>query len=219
MVTEEERLRQLQFLELVRTAFDNDNDAVAWAIQDITKERVSVRTIQAWSMQPGRASYRRVPDWALEGLATYLRQPGKAEELADRVARRRQRAPDRKSKAEWSDIVRTSMAVEYATTEIEHEAKERQLWRDLSGKHLGDKLFERFRALEKELASLSSAFGTLSRIIDESDDLAEVRHRFNEEVKWDALAKFHVRKARQAIEQSAEEFSNDEGRPPSATTL
>lgn len=206
----EERIRQQRLASLIHCYFGNDNDFVVNAITEMTGQKVTVRSIQAWLISPSKVSYRRVPDWALNGLEEYVQQPGKAEELKEYTERLHAR---RLQKYDPVTEMRRNNAVDCATREIEFAVHEQQKWIDSFGKSQGIMLHERFNKLEKDFSSLSVAFGSVLRAIDQSDDMSQLKALIDESIRSTTLSNSFVREAREDIERGVKEFSNTEGLP------
>ena len=218
MATQEEFSRQDRLYRIVNTYFSNDNDGVVFAILETTGQRVTVRSVQAWLIAPDKASHRKVPEWAIKGLEDYVQQPGKAQELKELAAMRQERRLKAgMSGPEWVREVRSKLAVEFATHEIESDKYKQQQWIDTFGREAGNMLFERISSIEKESSSLQQAFGSLLCAIDESSDLDELKKRADESIRSNSLAKIFIREARTDIELGSDEFSNPEGLPAKGT--
>lgn len=210
----EEFMRQQRLSALIHAYFGGDNDFVVDAIAEMTGQKVTVRSIQAWLISPKKVSYRRVPDWALNGLEEYVQQPGKAEELkeyTERLNARRLQGYDSVTET------RRSTAVEFATREIELSEYQQRQWVDAFGQSQGKMLYERFNKLENDLSSLSCAFGSVLRAIDESQDLDQLKTKVNDFIRIRSHSQHYVRLAREDIERGTAEFSNAEGIPAPKT--
>lgn len=209
---DEEVARYWRLNTLVRRDFGGDNLAVVDALKEITGQTVTVRGVQAWLVAQDKKSHRRAPDWVVKGLETFLQMPEKAKALADRLERtkaRRTGVPD----SNWAEEVWANHAVEFATREMEDEVRERQRWRDACGLAIGDLLYERFQALEKEVSSSRSALSAVIRAIEQSATLEDLKTRVVELTQVQHHVGMYVRQARAAIEKGADEFSNPEGLP------
>ncbi|MCQ4053080.1 hypothetical protein [Aeromonas sp. SG16] len=210
----EEFMRQQRLSQLIHGYFGGDNDYVVEAIAEMTGQKVTVRSIQAWLISPKKVSYRRVPDWALNGLEEYVQQPGKAEKL------REYRELLNTRRFQGGDPVtetRRNTAVECATREIELSEYQQRQWVDTFGQSQGKMLYERFNKLENDLSSLSSAFGLVLRAIDESQDIEQLKTKVNDYIRTRSLSQHYVRLAREDIERGSAEFSNAEGIPTPKT--
>jgi hypothetical protein len=210
-----ERTRHWNLQAVVRNRFGGDNEEVVAALAQATGQTVTLRTVQAWLVDQSKKSHRRAPDWVLKGLETFLQQPEQSAALEDRLERRRQQRWSRDASAGWAEVVRANHAVEFATREIEHDARDRERFRTAVGVTAGDLLFERFAALEMESSSMSAALGAVLEALDESTSIEELRAKVGESTRVQRHVKMYVRDARAAIEKGTDEFGSPDGMPTS----
>ncbi|HDZ8829512.1 TPA: hypothetical protein RUX02_001797 [Aeromonas dhakensis] len=219
MEDEEELHRRERLISIIHAYFGGDNDRVVQAISETTGQKVTVRSIQAWLIAPNKVSYRRVPDWVLKGLEDYIKQPGKEQELKEYTALQQERRSSSINRGNsLINEMRSQKAVEFATREIELDEQERQQWIDEFGKSGGGKLFDHLHRLERQLSSVSSAFGALLNAINQSRDIDQLKELIDDSITSDVKARYFVRQARADIERGVDEFSNAEGLPASKPT-
>ncbi len=203
---------RFRLMKLVEEHFARDNIAVANAIKEQTRQDVSVRSIQTWLIDPARKSHRALPEWALQALEQYIVRPDKQEslQLIRRQAELRRAQPYR---FDYADEVLSNRSVEMATNEVEGEERENSKWCEQFGTGSGMMLAQRFRALEREVYSMSDALGAITRAAHICDNFDEFRRHVDDSIRDSSLRKFAVRETRELYVKGAGEFSNTEGLP------
>lgn len=209
----ENEIRRFRLKNIIDTYFEGDNDVVVRAIKDATGHEVSVRSIQAWLIDPRRVSHRIAPEWALRGLEDYVKRPEKKDELARHAERVQERRKAPRQELDWSDEVRNSRAVEFATSQIESENRQIARWQELFGTASGKAIAEAFHAQRKEIESMSKALGAITRAMKQCDTFETFKSQANLAMQDQDFTNLYVREARKAVEQCSEEFSNPEGLP------
>ena len=207
--------RRVRLMIIINEHFGEDFDAVVRAIRMATGQTVSVRSVQAWLIDPRRASHRKVPEWALRGLEEYVAHPENRDELQRNVERAEKQRVEPSQSFAWPDRVRSSKAVGFATSELEERARHQVKWRELLGKSSGDAVHEALWAKDSEIGSLSSAFAAVARAVHVASSFDEFKRLADEGIREVELTRVHVREARIALERGADVFSNEEGLPGS----
>jgi hypothetical protein len=206
------RARRNRLFDLVHNCFRGENDIVADVIGRKTPgAKVSVRTIQAWLMPPGRPSSRNCPPWALKALEDYVADPANRDSI-EAMARRQEEDIRRvATPTEWADKVRREKAVEFATCEIEDEGRTLQRWQERLGKDHGRYIFElelRLRAAEREL---SDSVAAINQAVHGSENFEDFKKAYLEAERGSRLQRFSVREVRKHIESATEEFASEDG--------
>lgn len=207
MENDQER-RRYRLDALVQRHFHTDYDWIANIIERSTGAKVSVRTIQAWLIAPNRKSSRNCPEWALKVLEEYVHDPANSETLQIRNARYEASIGALKPPLIWSDEVRSSRAVDFATREIERESRSLIKWQEEFSKRQGTLIFELQRQLENAINVHSEALAAIHEAFRTSETFEECREKFLEQERANGLTRGFVRRAKHAIENSVEEFAD-----------
>lgn len=186
--------------------------AVVMAIKKVTGQEVSLRSVQAWHMEPGKRSYRKMPYWALKALEEYVANPDNKSEADFHKENHKIRSSS--GGPQLSRRVHVTESVELATREIEQEEASQQKLTEHFGVHGGNVLNEEFALLRKKYETLSSMFHALKATIDNSNDFDEAKSQLKERLEDHFLAENSIRSSKNAIRQNSDEFSNSEGLPP-----
>jgi hypothetical protein len=203
----EQEMRRLRLVALVDRHFARDNDLVASVIEQKTGDKVSVRTVQAWLISPGRTSSRQCPERAVKALEEYVADPANRARLDACVTRREASVRTVKGALEWSDEVRRDKAVEFATASLEDDARRLRSWQEAGGVHLGKKLFEMESRFNADTQSTMDAVIAIHEALRTSSTFDEWRSKVQEQDRANSLARFFVREAKRAIEGRSEEFA------------
>lgn len=211
------RQRRDKLFDLVHNYFSGDSDVVAQVIQERTPgAKVSVRTIQAWLMTPGRASSRNCPPWALKALEEYVADPTNQERL--QVLAQRQKAAIRTigSPTDWADRVRKEKVVEIATSQIEEERLRLQEWQGLIGNEAGRRVSETVQGLRAEIRALRQELSAMFQALHGNPQYEGFRSSYLEHERADRLTELFVREARTDIESRSGEFASEDAvlQPP-----
>lgn len=204
--------RRNRLFDLVHNYFRGENDIVAHVIGRKTPgAKVSVRSVQAWLMPPGRPSSRNCPPWALKALEDYIADAANRDSL-EAMARRQEEDIQRvTTPTQWADKVRSEKAVEFATCEIEDESRTLRQWQERLGRDNGRYVFElelRLRAAERELTDSVSA---IHQAVHGSENFEDFKKAYLEAERASRLQRLSVREARKHIENASEEFASDDG--------
>lgn len=205
----EQEIRRSRLFGIVHQRFYSDNDWVARAIEERTGEVVSVRTIQAWLIQPNRKSSRNCPERFLKALEEYLQDPSNQEIIQWRKERFEDSIRNGKSPLEWCTEVRNSKAVDFATGELEEESRTLSKWQDEFSNRQGAMIFELQKKLERITWSHNETLSALSEALETSTTLEEFREKFRERERANFHIRYVVRQAKNAIENNTEEFATD----------
>lgn len=203
----EHDMRRYRLENLVRPHFGRDFDLVVRVIQEKTGARVSERTIQAWLIPAGRKSSRNCPEWALKALEEYVSDPANRESLQFYAARREATSSKMKAPLEWSDEVRSSRAVEMATSALEDDARDLRRWQEAIGGPVGKMLFELERSLRAEINAHQRTLIAIHEALRTGATYEEFKSQFQDHVRAGELQAFYVRNTKAAIENGTEEFS------------
>lgn len=211
--------RRLRLVHLVNRHFGRDNDLVARIVEEKTGGKVSERTVQAWLIAPGRKSSRNCPEWAVKALEDYVADPANQDYLAQYAKRREATLSGLKAPLAWSNEVRSSKAVEFATVVLESEARRLRSWQDAGGLHLGKMLFELERRLDAEMRAHRKTLTAINEAFRTASTYEECKATFQENVRASDLEDFFVREAKRAIENGSEEFAAPDAviQPPTAS--
>jgi hypothetical protein len=208
--------RRWRLMRLSREFFKDDIDSVVRAIESISGQHISVRSVQSWLIDPRRASHRKVPEWAIRSLEEYVADPDNKHEFQKLTERFEEKLKESRSGLEWVDDVRQKHAVDFATSEIEAKCRHRAKWHEKIGVVAGDAIHEEIWNLERELGSMTKGLAAIARALRESKTFDEFATNVNDSIRSDDLTSFLVREARTLLEQKTGEFSNEEGLPVSA---
>lgn len=204
----EQEWRRLRLSGLVNREFCEDNDWVASAIHQRTGETVSVRTIQAWLIAPNRKSSRNCPEWALKALEEYIQDPSNEETIRYRKERYNASFSKMTTPLEWSNKVRSNLAVDFATNQLEHDARKLKKWQQEFGERQGVLIFELQKELQRSVTYHMKAISAIHKALDSSENFEEFRKKLKEQDRADSLVEYFVREAKEAIENNAEEFTD-----------
>lgn len=199
--------RRRRLVSLVDGHFSRDIDLVGRIVQEKTGAKISERTVQAWLIAPGRKSSRNCPEWAVKALEDYVGDSANRERLEQHATRREAASVGVKTPLAWSDEVRSSKAVEFATSFLEEEAQSLRVWQDAAGVHLGKMLVELERRLVAEMHSHRRTLVAINAALRSSSTYDECRSQFQEHVRASDLQDFFVRDAKRAIERGSDEFA------------
>lgn len=207
METNYER-RRYRLDALIQKYFHTDYDWIASVIERGTGEKVSVRTIQSWLIAPNRKSSRNCPEWALKVMEEYVQDPSNAETIQIRNERHEGSIGAPKSPLTWSDEVRSSRAVDFATRQIEDESRTLGKLQEEFGKRQGTLFFEMQRQLESEIIAHREMLTAIRVALRTRNTFEEFRENFLEQDQANNLTRGFVRSAKHAIENSLEEFAD-----------
>ncbi len=213
MIDQQAERRRERLHSIIRHHFRDENDLVVGVIKDMTGQEVSVRSIQTWLIDPTRVSHRKVPEWVLSCLEEYIKQPEKQEELKRISERAERQIGEIRGPEEWADQVRTSRAVELATSYLEEDERCRQKWRDLLGTTSGNEVATALIARQREAEGLSNVVASIARALHTAESYDEFRKLANESIRGHERTQYQVRDARRALEANEGEFSNEHGLP------
>ncbi|WP_407278217.1 hypothetical protein U5817_17280 [Aromatoleum evansii] len=192
---------------LIQREFFGENHRVANAITQVTGKKVSERTIQAWLIDPSRVSSRKCPAWALKAIHDYLAAPENKRHLEE-LAQYRKEFPQQ---PQFLDDVYDKKQVGMATTEIECEKRARKRWEEASYNSLPTQIYELEKRVDGYLHYLSNTLATITNTLASCNDFDEFKRRVSADIEAAFRAESAVRRARTAIEEGREEFSNEEG--------
>lgn len=201
-------VRDLMF-QLISGPFADDYDQVALILQHQTKRRVSVRTLQAWMMPPGRPSSRTCPEWALAALKKYLADnPNTPTQFAE-GARVLRGMPNEDIRS--ATLFRSQQLVPAADALLERENEIRRKWRDCPMNELHERFAEYEIASERKLSELTVGLLILERALSTSSTLEELKER----VTVDGERRFGrmclTQETAEDIRQEQKEFAGEDG--------
>lgn len=205
----EQEDRRSRLFNLVHRRFYADNDWVASAIKERTGEVFSVRTIQAWLIQPHRTSSRNCPERVLKALEEYIQDPSNRETIEWRKNRYENSLRNGKSPLERSAEVRDSKAVEFATDEIEEESRTCIKWQKEFGNRQGAMIYELQKALERITWSHTETLSAIHEALESSTTFEEFREKFLDQERANRRIRYDVRRAKHSIQNNTEEFADD----------
>jgi hypothetical protein len=210
--------RRDRLFDLVHNYFGGDNDVVLQVIKEGTPgARVSIRSIQAWLMAPGRASSRNCPPWALKALEEYVADPANHERL-QMLAQRQEAAIRRmETPTDRADRVRSQRAVEIATSELEEERRSLEEWQALIGKEAGRRVSETVQGMRAEIRALRQEAAAIFQALHGNAQYEEFRKAYLEHERADRHAETFVKDARRDIESGSGEFACDDAVPQPPT--
>ncbi|WP_417511353.1 hypothetical protein [Methylophaga sp.] len=203
MTQEEEMqmsLRQ-ELFSLINREFAGENDRVAYVLKSLGKP-VSVRTIQAWLIDPRRQSSRKVPEWVIPTLRSHLE--GLKENPYSTPAERES------ALARFIDI-HDKGALESAEREIARDSHIYEKWAEASTVKLAEMLAELELAMLRQADDMNNFTDSLLQAMNESDDFEGFKAKLKTNQDFRFRARYVIRKTRQDIENRSGEFSNDEG--------
>lgn len=190
---------------LVDDKFGGDTLQASIAIHNITRKRVSHRTIQAWLMEPGARSSRPCPEWAVLALKAFVDAPENADYLksCERITARTS------SYMPYSTAVDVKYGVKYATDAIISDEKRQREWSDASFTSLPHMISQFENKTERHFDHLDQHVHAMWRALREAKDFEDFRKRVLDEVRDKEIGDMIIRKTRRAIEQGTDEFSYD----------
>lgn len=206
----EQEQRRSRLYSLVHHYFLADTDWVAGVIEARTGDKVSVRTIQAWLIEPSRRSSRNCPEGAIKALEEYIQDPSNQETLQYRKEQHQNSFRASKSPFAWSNEVRAIRSVEFATSELEEDERNLAKYQKEFGDRQGLVIFELQKELRNSTWGHAETLATIFRAVQESKTFDEFRDKFMEQERAHAIKRFVVREAKQAIENNSEEFGDRE---------
>lgn len=213
MIDQQAERRRERLHSIIRHHFRDENDLVVGVIKDMTGQEVSVRSIQTWLIDPRRASHRKVPEWVLSCLEDYINRPEKQGVLQRISERAESKISVGRRPFEWADEVRRTKAVDFATHELEAEAKQKRYWCDLLGRSAGEAVAEVVLAQDKAIRSMSRSLATLTRALHSSESFEDFRALAKESMQEEDSVQHFIRETREALANQTGEFSNEEGLP------
>ena len=193
-----DELCRWEMSHLLYTYFPSDYHSAAGIIRRATGKNVSVRSIQAWLIDPGKPSSRRCPEWALKVLKQHI-----GENSLERAH------PD--ESRSWPGVVHDSKVVGFATDNILSDEKRRDKWRKTSLDSLPDKLFEFERRVDEYLCHLNKGLLAFKTAVREAKSFEEMRSAVLIALDEASTVEFLVREARADIEQRKGEFAHEDG--------
>ncbi|VXC51249.1 conserved hypothetical protein [Burkholderia sp. 8Y] len=200
--------RRTMMRSLVENEFAGDRQYVASVISRFAARNVSARTVQAWLIEPGKASSRFCPEWAMKALLEYLSKPENQERLrARKEYKERQPWPQKRTVLDVAD----KHAVQFATTEIERDERMRKAWTDTTLGDLPSKLFELERRMTERIRYLEDRVSGLTSALKNGKSFDEYRAVVLDELNNRESEDYEVRKTRLAIEAQTGEFAHPEG--------
>ena len=205
---QEQERRRSKLFSLVHHQFLSDTDWVAAAILERTSEKVSIRTIQAWLIQPNRRSSRNCPEWAIKALEEYVQDSSNQARFKARKELHQATVGVSKSPLAWSNEVRASRAVEFATNELEDDERNLAKYQKEFGDRQGAVIFELYKELRNSNWRQHETLSAIHRAFQESKNFDECREMFLEIERANSMTHYFVRDAKQAIEKNSEEFSD-----------
>ncbi len=193
---------------IVENDFGGDRLWVAYTLSDATKRKVSNRTVQAWLMEPGKPSSRTCPEWAYQALKDFVDNPENGEYLEQgRVRRASNTSPNRG----WAADVDSKYSVKFATSEILHDEKRLNEWREANSNTLPAMLHRLEGQTEKHLSYLQDQLIAIEMALKAASSFEEFKTAALDAIRDKERAKSLVKDARQAIEGKTGEFARDDG--------
>lgn len=199
--------------KILRDTFKGNYLEAVVALNQADDRKVSVRTLQAWLMEPGKASSRTCPTWAVNQLKHYQIHSGYVVADAQKRFLGVQEEPGRYEAAYNGGA---SRAIE---NERASDARYKEKIASYSLGELPSKLADEFLALKKENKELSSYLMAVIRSIDSAESFDELKTKLDSTMK--DLGKTHrlVTSMKDAVETSTEEFAQADGTLPKETGL
>lgn len=200
---------------LIQTIFQNDFSRAVVALNKADGRKASVRTLQAWLMQPGKQSSRRCPTWAVSYLKNY--RDTHAEEI--RIYREFKESQIGLKTPTRADRVYNGSALEDIECQLAREEQYRQELRSCSISMLPDMIADKLLKIESNYDRLLSIHFALLQSIRNAETLEQLKAKLNEEE--DDLSQSHhfLATTRQALQSNAEEFASDDGTLPEEAGL
>jgi len=165
------------------------------------RDPITERTVQSWLIESHRVSSRPCPEWALDALRTHVASlsPSEKEQLKGEAARQQERPA-------WLRVDETH-AVDYATIDIERDARIESGWREVAHPALAKKLAKseiyQLGFMHGQNRILSALAGSLRH----SATFEEFRRAFVERDSETSLIESQTRAVRRDIESGSGEFS------------
>lgn len=194
------RMRE-ELFSMINKHFGGENDRLGFLLKELGKP-VSVRTIQSWLIEPNKRSSRKVPDWVLPLLKSYL-----AEHKSHAIN------PHRTSQWPYgySANIINQKAVEMAEQRIAEHQLIREKWRTANFAKFVDRVIDLELRVEEEARNYGMLCDSLRESLGRSNDFEEFKRVFSE--TRDAFFKvdIEVKNTCKIIENHKEEFSDDHG--------
>jgi hypothetical protein len=196
---DEQRKKQRELANIINQHFAGENERVAYVLKRLGKP-VSVRTIQSWLIDPERQSNRKLPEWVIPKLRSFVSDTSNSSfhEPIERTG----------AYAQLAEVLDKD-TVATADRQIERHKAIRDKWSNASFDTLPGLMAE----LEIKIDQQDELFGMLSDSLREALAESESYESFKQNYKERREVRFRVfnevRQIRHAIENKVGEFSDD----------
>lgn len=174
-----DRHTQRLMFQLLHGVYNGDYARAASILSEQTKKKVSVRTLQAWMMPPGRPSSRRCPEWALLALEQYLERHPEAPQQWKEIATIYRSTPDGQTLALHTEL-RDQRSVQIAEAAIAEEEAILKKWRSAGFEALPQRLTELELRLRRATADHAELIGTMLALTYSCTTFEEFRMKLND---------------------------------------
>jgi hypothetical protein len=191
---------------IVNNYFSGRNGEVESALKKLGRP-VSLRTIQAWRMEPNSKSSRKIPSWVIPSLEKYIFD----EKNKPYIGKDYIPHSDFKNNNEFSEWIFDQKIVSYAERQIKEDENIKCKWSNAKINEIPSILADLEMFINRELESLINWRYELQNAINESDDLKSLKRNLTERLNIKSNIRWEVKLARKAIEDNSEEFADPEG--------
>lgn len=204
---------QRRMSELLHGAYNGDYSHAAAILSSQTKKKVSVRTLQAWMMPPGRPSSRRCPEWALLALEQYLSEHPEASRDWKEVSSIYRSTPDGQTLALHTEL-RDQRSLRLAEAEIAHDEAIRKKWRGAGVTELLEHLSDLELHLRRVTGHHTDLIGQIVGLTYSCTTFEEFREQLREATRRKANLDWVIRENVVDISRGQKEFSSADGTLP-----
>jgi hypothetical protein len=201
---------QLRVSELLHGAYNSDYGHVAAILSSQTKKKVSVRTLQAWMMPPGRPSSRRCPEWALLALEQYLASHPQAPSHWKEVSSIYRSTREGQTLAFHTEL-RDQRSLQLAEAAIAKEQATLQKWRSAGFADYPQRLTDMELRLRRANADHADLIGNILALVDSCSTFEEFREQLREATRRKLDLDYTVREIVGDLRNGRREFASTDG--------
>lgn len=204
---------QRRMSHLLHGVYNGDYARAASILSEQTKKKVSVRTLQAWMMPPGRPSSRRCPEWALLALEQYLKRHPEAPWQWKEISTVYRGSPDGQTLALHTEL-RDQRTLQFAEAVIAEEDAILKKWCSASFDELPQRLAELELRLRRATGDNADLIGKMLALTYSCTTFEEFRHQLHEATTRKVGLDQLVMEIAKDIRGGRNEFSHEDGTLP-----
>lgn len=208
-----DRRTQDRMSHLLHGAYQGDYARAASILSEQTKKKVSVRTLQAWMMPPGRPSSRRCPEWALQALEQYIERHPEAPRQWKDIATIYRDTPDGQTLAMHTEL-RDKRSLQFAEAAIAEEEALLKKWRSAGFENLPQRLTELELRLQRVTGDHTDLIGKMLALAYSCTTFEEFRPQLQEATMRKVDLDQQVREIVRDIRNGRNEFAHEDGTLP-----